>query len=305
MPVNELIDSTNDLGDRATLRSRSEEDGYLFFRSLLPAEDILLMRSELLSVVRAHGFLKYTDDPLSGELDLVTLNRIPADKMRLDIGVPAAVYHDVQKLRYTHGLPHHPRLRKLFETLFGADVFVHPRHIVRMVTPHRDMVPTPIHQDFPLIQGTPNTWTCWFPIGECTKSLGGLAVLRASHRKGYLPIDIAEGAGGITAQLCPDEDQWLTTDYRVGDVLIFPSYTVHKAMPCQSKGRIRLSFDVRYQPAGEPIEAKSLLPHCDLTWDEIYASWPDDDELKYYWRNLAQPISPWDESLVQPGRRIC
>ncbi len=173
-----------------------------------------------------------------------------------------------------------------------------------MVTPHRDMVATPVHQDFPLIQGSQNTWTCWFPLGDCPRELGGLSVLRGSHQNGYLPVQTITGAGGIEARLCEHETDWLETDYNCGDVLIFPCFTVHRGIKSVFKDRIRLSLDVRYQPDNEPIEAKSLLPHCNLTWQEIYADWQSTD-LQYYWESLKLEPSPWNPELFVPSQRIC
>lgn len=301
----ELTDASAYLDDPEQLRRRAQEDGYLFIRGLLPAEDVLQVRALLLAVMQHHQLRRSSQQPLDGTLDLAALNRIEEEQMRLDIGVPQSLYQEVQKLWAVHHLPHHPRLKAVYEAICGPEVLVHPRHIVRMVTPHHAMAPTPAHQDFPHIQGSVNTWTCWFPIGDCPKALGGLAVLRASHRLGCLPVQPARGAGAIEVQLCPQENEWLTTDYRVGDVLTFPSYTVHKALPCQMADQVRLSFDIRYQAAAEPVEEKSLLPHCDLSWQEIYHGWAGDDDLRYYWRRRTLAMSPWDETLRQPGRRIC
>jgi hypothetical protein len=61
---------------------------------------------------------------------------------------------------------------------------------------------------------------------------------------------------------------------------------------------------VRYQPLDEIVEEKSLLPHCPLSWEEIYADWKKDD-LKYYWRQLPLKLSPWNDKLLRPRRRIC
>jgi hypothetical protein len=41
----------------------------------------------------------------------------------------------VQKQESFHCLPHHPRLLALYQTLFGGEVLVHARHIMRLVTP--------------------------------------------------------------------------------------------------------------------------------------------------------------------------
>lgn len=300
----DFADSTPILGDPERLRSRGDKDGCLFFRSLLPADDVLGVRRDLLAVVDRHGWRAPGQDALGGRIDLDALNRVPEEDMRTDIGVSLHAYRDAQRVESAHRLPHHPALVSLFESLFGDEVLVHARHIIRMVTGHRCMVPTPPHQDFPLIQGTPQTWTAWIPLGDCPRTMGGLSVLRGSHKLGYVPVAESKGAGGIAAQTCPGETDWLEADYRAGDVLVFNSLTIHKALRCQQKEMIRLSLDVRYQAAGEPIEARSLLPHVDLDWDEIYAGWEKGD-LKYYWSRFKPEFTPYNDNLRVPSRRIC
>jgi hypothetical protein len=297
-------DSTPLLADPGALRARAAADGYLFFKQRLPKEEVLALRTEMLGVVEQYGWRVQGQDALGGLIDTAALNQVAEENMRTDIGVSAAAYDDVQKLESLHRLPHHPQLIALYRILFGNEVLVHARHIARMITAHASVFPTPPHQDFPLIQGTPNTWTCWFPIGDCPRELGGLTVLKGSHCQGYLPIQPAKGAGGIAVPLCPNEVTWVEGDFEAGDILTFPSYTIHKALRSQLKDTIRLSLDVRYQPIDEVVEAKSLLPHCDLTWEQIYAGWQRDD-LKYYWRRLLLQFSPWEDEYLQPKRRIC
>ncbi|MBI2302651.1 MAG: phytanoyl-CoA dioxygenase family protein [Armatimonadetes bacterium] len=297
-------DSTALLDDPPALRARAARDGYLFFRRLLPAEALLAVRADLLDIVRRHGWLAPTADPLEGRIDASALSAVPEAQMRTDIGVSSAAYDDVQRTESVHRLPHHPKLLALYRALFGGEVLVHARHIVRLITPHPSVYPTPQHQDFPLIQGTANTWTCWFPVGACPMTLGSLMVLRGSHRLGYLPIEPAKGAGGIAAQTCRGEVDWVDGDFELGDVLTFSAYMVHRAKRCRFKDRIRLSFDVRYQALAEPVEQRSLLPHCELTWEQVYADWRS-DALKYYWTDLPLQLVPFDDTLLQPSRRIC
>lgn len=302
-----FVDSTELLSDPKALRARATEEGYLFFKQRLPKENVLALRAEMLAVVERYGWRQVDQDALGGLIDLDALNQVPEEKMRTDIGVSAAAYEDVQRLAAFHCLPHHPQIVSLYRILFGKEVLVHPRHIGRMITGHASVFPTPPHQDFPLIQGTSNTWTCWIPVGDCPRELGGLTILRASHRQGYLPIQPAKGAGGIAVPLCPNEVHWVEGDFETGDLLTFPCYTIHKALRCQRKDTIRLSMDVRYQPVDEIVEAKSLLPHCDLTWEQIYAGWTAEQQadLSYYWRKLSLQFSPWEDAYLQPKRRIC
>ncbi len=304
MPI-QLIDSTELLDSGDALRARAAEDGYLFFRKLIPTDDIRAVRADVLRVVEQHGWLQPGQDELGGLLRREAYVTIPESDMRTDIGVTRAMYDAVQKLESVHRLPHHPTLLAFFERLFDKQVLVHARHIARMITSHPAMVPTPLHQDYPFIQGTSGTWTGWIPLGDCPRPMGGLTVLRASHHLGYVPVQTTRGAGGLAAQLCPtDPPDWAEIDYQAGDVLAFPAFTIHRALPAVVKDQIRLSLDVRYQPIDEAIEARSLKPHCGLTWEDIYAGWQRDD-LKYYWQHIPLKIEGWDDSFMQPKKRIC
>ena len=302
-----FVDSTKLLSDPVALRARGAEDGYLFFKQRLPKKNLLALRAEMLAVVDRYGWRQKDQDELGGLIDLDAINQVTEEKMRTDIGVSTAAYEDIQRLEAFHRLPHLPQIVSIMRILFGKEVLVHPRHIARMITGHASVFPTPPHQDFPLIQGTSNTWTCWIPVGDCPRELGGLTILKASHRQGYLPIQPSKGAGGIAVPLCPGEVNWVEGDFETGDILMFPCYTIHKALHCQRKDAIRLSLDVRYQPIDEIVEAKSLLPHCNLTWEQIYEGWPTQkqDALKYYWQSPTLQLSPWEDGFLQPKRRIC
>jgi len=299
-----FVDSTPLLNDRDALLNRAAIDGFLFFKRLIPREDVLALRAEMLGVVEGYGWRQHGQDSLGGLIDLDAINRVSDEQMRTDIGVSIAAYDDAQRLEALHAFPHHPNLLALYRRLFDREVLVHPRHIARMITGHRAMIPTPPHQDFPLIQGTTNTWTCWIPLGDCPREHGGLSVLKGSHQLGYLPTQLAKGAGGIAVQLCPGETAWAQGDYEAGDAITFTSLTVHKALRCKVREMIRLSMDVRYQPVDQPVEERSLKPHCELSWEEIYRNWKS-DELKYYWKKQPLELIPWDDTYLQPSRRIC
>lgn len=128
----------------------------------------------------------------------------------------------------------------LYRTLFGKEVLVHARHIGRMITAHPSVFPTPPHQDFPLIQGSSNTWTCWFPVGDCPVEMGGLTVMRGSHHYGYLPIQPAKGAGESRFRYAlTTEIGWKVT-LRQGICLLFPA--IHSTGLCAAGGKLRYAF---------------------------------------------------------------
>jgi hypothetical protein len=105
--------------------------------------------------------------------------------------------------------------------------------------------------------------------------------------------------------LCGKDYQWVQDNYQCGDIITFPSHMIHKGLPNRLGNRIRVSLDLRYQPAAEEIEEKSLAPHADVaTWEEIYHGWKN-EKLKYYWKSGQIQFSPWDASLLKNQENIC
>jgi len=294
------------LDDPAALRAQAEEDGFLFFKGLLPREIVLELRRQFLETLDKYGWVDRGHDLMDGVGDVDAIARVPREEIVFcGTGVPRPAYQDIQRLELFHGLAHHPRLIQAFETLFGEDVLPHPRNIARLMMPSPDNAPTPPHQDYIHIQGTRNVWTAWFPVGDCPIPLGNLSVIRGSHKLGLLAPKAADGAGGLEVMLCGDEYEWIEDDFEAGDVLAFGSHTVHKSLPLQMPDRIRMSCDYRYQPASEDIEANSLRVHCDvLEWDEAYEGWSN-EALKYYWKERTLKLSPWDESIRWQKEKIC
>ena len=221
------------------------------------------------------------------------------------IGVGEKAYRDIQHLELFHALPHHPKLMAVYKKIFQATVLPHPRNIARVLLPAPSLTATPPHQDYIYIQGTHKFWTCWFPLGDCPMELGGLCVLRGSHKEKVLDVTTANGAGGFTSILCDLHHAWIQGNYECGDVLTFPSHMVHKALPNQRPDRIRLSCDFRFQAAKEVIDRSSLHPHMGVAkWNEIYRGWKNKD-LKYYWKSRKMKFTPWDWSLLQKREKIC
>lgn len=299
-------DSTPLLASPDKLRARAEEEGYLFFKGLLPKESLLELRGQILEIVDRYGWLKKGVDRMEGIGNLEAIARDDhRDPKWKYIGVGEAAYRDVQCLELFHAIQHHPRLIELYEKLFQARVIPHPRAIARVLLPAPSLAPTPPHQDYIYIQGTHNFWTCWFPLGDCPMELGGLSVLRGSHREKVLDVSAARGAGGAESILCGLDYTWVQDNYACGDILTFPSHMVHRALPNQRRDRIRLSCDFRYQSVEEEIDPSSLVPHlANVSWEEIYRDWKS-DRFKYYWQSDRLTMSAWDPALNRHKEKIC
>jgi hypothetical protein len=299
-----FYDATPLLDDPAALRARAEQDGYLFFKRFLPAEPLLELRRQMFEICAEQGWLAKGHNLMDGVLDIDALNQVSEDKMRTDVGVSNEIYRAVQKLELFHTIPHHPKFLALYRILFGKEAMPHPRHIARMITPHRSVFPTPPHQDHIYIQGTHQTWTCWFPVGACPRDMGSLTVLRGSQRQGVVAVRPAKGAGGLAAILCPNEIDWVEGDFDLGDILTFTSCTVHRALRSKHRDRMRLSCDIRFQPIDAEIHEGSLKPHLDASWEELYQGWKNPD-VQYYWKKHDLRLSPWNPSLQWQKDRIC
>jgi hypothetical protein len=295
MPTNDLqeLKESNDARDDVVeLRRRMSEDGYLFFRRLLDPDQLMSLRREMLSLMQAGGWLISGTDPIDGIAD---------PNARSTEGDPeyTDVYHEVYKLESFHRIAHGAELIRLLEKLQGCKMMPQPQKVARLWFPKFNEHTTPIHQDFVHFQGTHDNLTCWSPVGECPIELGGLAVLRGSHKvERVLEHHFSLGAGSLhvdPAEHAELTGEWHTTNYEVGDTLIFPALTIHQALPNLTEDRLRVSLDNRYQRLSDPIAEHMLNPHLSsispLSWEQVYEDW-DDDDLKFYWKDFGNQVLP-------------
>ncbi|MBS10645.1 MAG: phytanoyl-CoA dioxygenase [Gemmatimonadetes bacterium] len=275
--VEPLEDVTDLLEEPEWLREKAEEEGLLFFRGLLDPKTVSDVRSQVLAVCDAHGWLVEGTDPEAAVANQDAMVVESRDPRWQDF------YCDIQKVRDFHALALEPAILNAFETLFGEPVLPHSRNICRVVFPNSSVHSTPPHQDNLYIGGSEQTWTAWIPVGDVPVTLGGLAVTKGTHKEGKLEDKEAVGAGGRRVDV--EEDVvWVGGDYSCGDVIFLHSLTVHQGRDNLSD-RLRLSFDFRYQPRSHRVRSDSLLPHMGwVTWDEVYSEWEEDDLTKYYWR---------------------
>lgn len=287
---------SNDLlEDPERLRERAAGDGYLFFRGLADLDLLYALRRHIIEMCAEAGWVDVDTDLMDG---------VAAPGVSLFEGNPAymAVYNRIMKLEAFHRFAHQPAILGMLGDLFNEPAFVHPRNIARIIFPNLKAHTTPAHQDYIHIQGTPDTWTAWIPLGDCPQQLGSLAILAGSHCEGLYPVQPSLGAGGLRIDTESMPYQWVASDFESGDVVFFHSLTVHRGLPNESANRLRLSVDYRYQPASHPIVADSLLPHfAQVTWEEVYEGWSSND-YQHYWKSLPlNVVERKPRELAVPG----
>jgi hypothetical protein len=300
-----LDDSTPLLADPAALRAKADRDGVLFFRGLLPADEVRRTESQLMSIIAGAGLVAAGSAPETPRVNLDAYDTLMTGGDYMDTGLSRELYLAIQKCEAFHALAITPRLLDMYRLLFDSPVLAHPRNIARVQIPGTVVnYATPAHQDFIFIQGNPDTWTAWAPLRDTPTSLGGLTVLRGSHKIGVLDYSTALGAGGLEAYICGLDYDWMQGDYEAGDVITFNSQTVHKALPNQTD-QIRLSVDYRYQPAHLPLVPASLEPHVEIAdWAELYEGWSD-NYPKYYWQTEELEFSELDPLIQWQKEHIC
>ncbi|MEE2990388.1 MAG: phytanoyl-CoA dioxygenase family protein [Planctomycetota bacterium] len=301
MDWTEFLVSNDALQDVGELRRRIDEDGYLFFRQLQNPGKLLELRREMLTVMQQGGWLVAETDPIDGIAN-VDARCTEGDPEYTD------VYHRVYSLQSFHESGHWPEVLDVIEKVIGRPVMPQPQKVARLWFPKYTDHTTPIHQDFVHFQGSFDNLTCWTPVGNCPSELGGLAVLRGSHKvKRVLQHHFSLGAGSLHVDPSEHgelEDEWYSTNYEVGDTLVFPALTIHMALPNVTEDRLRVSLDNRYQAVDDPIAEHMLEPHLSnfspFGWEQVYQDW-DRDDLKYYWKQQPVTIVPRDSSYSDQG----
>ena len=278
-----FIDCTDLIGDHALLLEHGRQNGYFYFPGLLPAEPVLELRQQVLRIAEQHALLEPDTDPDAGirRSGVFVCEQDGSETFR-------RFYIDIQKLRLFHALPHHERIVRVLEILFGTPVFAHPRHICHVIFPGEHQYTTPPHQDFHPVRGARDTWTVWTPLGDCDTELGGLAIARASNRRGFLTDNEVR-----SWKLIEDSTEWVWNPFKCGDVVMFHSLTIHRGRDNVTQDRIRLATSARYQSVSEPVDEAALGVHLGCAkWEEVYSGWETDDSLKYYWNSIDMEVQP-------------
>ncbi|MBA62836.1 MAG: hypothetical protein CMJ76_10780 [Planctomycetaceae bacterium] len=299
--LKELRESNDILGNSQALQERIADDGYLFFRKLQDVNMLLELRRQMLTTMQDGRWIQQGTDPLDGIAE-------PGVQCTEGDVEYTAVYHQVYRNQLFHESAHADVMLKTVADITGREMIPQPQKVARLWFPNYTAHTTPIHQDYVHFQGTYDNLTCWAPVGDCPVELGGLAVLKGSHKVGeVLDHHFSLGAGGLMIHGEEFEAlglSWHTTNYEIGDTLIFPALTIHMALPNITEDRLRVSLDNRYQAVDDPIAEHMTEPHLasmsPFTWQQTYASW-DSQEFQYYWENIGMQVIPKDWSFSNKG----
>ncbi|HYY26832.1 MAG TPA: phytanoyl-CoA dioxygenase family protein [Chthoniobacterales bacterium] len=265
-----LESSANIIDDQKLLRERLSEEGYLYLPRFLDPDAVLRARDSITKRLATEGLLHSDYPPFEGVAR-------PGQRtvFRPDL---AFGNHEIESLIYG------TRVIGFYRVLLGGPIRHYDFTWFRPVGPGNG---TPPHCDLVYMgRGTHQVFTLWVPYGNVTFDLGGLMILEGSHKKSsllrhYLQRDVdrycsnrpgAEEAKAMERSLWNGwlaknpvalreklGGRWLTTEFKVGDVVTFGMTVVHASLDNQTD-RIRFSSDSRYQLASEAIDDRWIGP---------------------------------------------
>ena len=283
--VGELADVSGLLATPERLRERLAMDGHVFLRGVLDEGEVRAARAAVFE--RLHEV---------GEIGAPARDGIAtgASRRRARGGDLGRFWKSVVDMPALRQVTNGPRLGRVMEAVWGEPACGMDYLFLRAGVPGSA---TGLHYDFPFFtRTTPRMYTVWIPIGPVPVAEGPLIVVEGSH--GF--DDILEHLRGFDialddtrkAEVSHDPVAFarergcrlLTTDFAAGDILVFGMFTMHGSLDNHSpQGRVRLSCDVRYQPAADPLDPRYFGPDPGGTFGGGYG------EL-----NGAKPLDePW------------
>ncbi|MEO7937032.1 MAG: phytanoyl-CoA dioxygenase family protein, partial [Burkholderiaceae bacterium] len=247
-----LNDVPNWRAVRDQLPQMLERDGYLLLRNALPVDPVRRARHDVLERLAAVGEIA---QPVEAAVATGSSRRA---EMHPDLN---AFWRGVCESPLVRAATHGPALAEISAAVLGGTTEPFDFLWLRTMLEGRA---SPLHFDHVYMnRGTPNMVTIWVPLGDVAVEGGPLVVVEGSNRftdlqDKYRGVDVdREGLPGsfpddAVAFARSRNTRLLTSDFNIGDVIVFDMFTLHGS--CDNRmggGRVRLSCDVRWQRAGE------------------------------------------------------
>ncbi len=286
-----------------------DRDGYLVVEGVLGEEDLAAIEQEYREILdrvtaglvsqgripprRGTNFSERYIEAMHHIDDVYTLYQ------HLDICLPM-----VKELDHSHtmntgsavfDLLTNPRLLDIAESVIGPEIYSNPVQHTRIKPPARylptavtdsNIAATEWHQDSGVIEpeadGT-DMLTVWVAVTDSTVDNGCLVAERGSHRDDLTMHCPGTAASATTyiPEVIIDRDRVVPLVVGAGGVVLLHKLTEHASLENHSDA-IRWSFDLRYQPIGQPT-GRSVFPGF-IARSEAYPEQVLTDSVE--WANL-------------------
>ena len=264
---------------RSEISREFEKCGYVILRGVLdPTDDLQPVASEYSKLLNSLSKKWFSEGKLSSEYsDLSFDKRISAVASEMggefyqpfDISLPQKNITNDTPMHLgpaVFNLLRNQKLLDAVESFIGPEIYCNPVQHVRIKPSEKwldnseisnpSIARTYWHQDQVVITEEADEseiLTVWFPMVDATVENGCLQVVPGSHKNGLDMHCFTKTSKGI-----PDDfvgDVRVPLPMKVGDVLFMNKLTRHGSLPNLSED-IRWSFDLRYNPIGQPIGRK-------------------------------------------------
>jgi ectoine hydroxylase-related dioxygenase (phytanoyl-CoA dioxygenase family) len=254
--LGELVDSTALMADPPALRARMAEDGYLYLKGVLDRDAVLAARREVFARLAAVGEVRVSGD------DAVFTGASRRRELEPDAG---RFWRSVSQGPRLRAISHGAAVSAVLSAVFGEPARAQDYLFLRPGVRGRA---TDLHYDYPFFaRSHDRVCTVWMPIGDVPVDEGPLAVVEGSNRY----RDLIDPMIGHDISAHPERraafgsdaidfaasrgTRLLTRDFEAGDIAVFGMYTAHGSLDNHSSAdRVRLSCDVRWQPASMPVD---------------------------------------------------
>ncbi len=209
----------------------------------------------------------------------------------------------------------HPRVLDAVETLIGPEVVVNPVQHMRIkpqqaripesiLRVHPQTGPTPWHQDQATVRpdadGT-EMLTVWIAVTPATVENGCLQVVPGSHRRGLLP-HCNDGLLAVTPETQLGDG--VPVPLPRGGAILMHRRTCHSAAANRSAAS-RWSFDLRYNPAGQPTGRDELPAFLVRSRSDASAVVADAEEWARAWGTARERLAMRPPELATHRWQAC
>jgi len=253
-----------------------DREGYLVVENVLdPTEDLAPLFAEYTSILDGivddlvrDGTLtsRYDTLPFGDRLIQVCMESGRVFSSHFDISLPQkGVKYDspMHVGPAVFRLLTSPRLLDVVESIVGPDVYSNPVQHIRTKLPPKVFAngasknglvsKVEWHQDNGVIlpeADVSTILTVWLALTDATTANGCMQVIPHSHRDGlkdHCPVDQLR----IPDALLP-LDRATPVPMKASSALLMNQQTVHSSLDNVTEDQVRISFDLRYQPVGQP-----------------------------------------------------
>ncbi len=265
---------------------RFHQDGYLVVENVLAEADLGAVEAEYLAIIDRvtaalveEGRIRPLEGGTFSERYIESIQQIDdmyAIYQHLDICLPM-----LKELDHSHTMNAGPevfrlltipRLLDIVESVIGPEIYSNPVQHTRIKPPARylpaavtdsNIAATTWHQDAGVINpeadGT-DMLTVWLAVTDATIENGCLIVERGSHHENLTPHCPGTAASATTyiPESIIDWDRVVPLEVKAGGAVLLHKHTEHGSLDNRSDD-IRWSFDLRYQPIGQPT-GRAVFP---------------------------------------------